>query len=52
LTYALDGETARRYWAEMLERMRLEAETLTRLRHPNIVQLYDTWHDLRRDCAT
>src|SRR5205085_204258 len=26
----------------MLERMRIEAETLTRLRHPNIVQLYDT----------
>jgi serine/threonine protein kinase len=42
LTYALDGETARSYWAEMLERMRREAETLTRLRHPNIVQLYDT----------
>ncbi len=42
LTYALDGETARHYWAEMLERMRREAETLTRLRHPNIVQLYDT----------
>lgn len=42
LTYALDGETARSYWAEMLERMRREAETLTQLRHPNIVQLYDT----------
>jgi serine/threonine protein kinase len=42
LTYALDAEDARRYWAEMLERMRREAEILTQIRHPNIVQLYDT----------
>src|SRR5258706_9930700 len=42
LTYALDDTTARSYWAEMLERMRREAETLTQLRHPHIVELYGT----------
>jgi serine/threonine protein kinase len=42
MTYALDAETARAYWAEMLERMRREAEMLLSLRHPHIVQLYDT----------
>lgn len=42
LTYALDAEVARQYWAEMLERMRREAEALTPIRHPHIVQLYDT----------
>lgn len=42
LTYALAAEEARRYWAEMLERMRREAEALTQIRHRNIVRLYDT----------
>ena len=42
LTYALATEEARQYWAEMLERMRREAEALLEIRHPNIVQLYGT----------
>lgn len=42
LTYALAADEARRYWAEMLERMRREAEALTQIRHPHIVRLYDT----------
>ncbi len=42
LTYALAADEARRYWAEMLERMRREAEALTQIRHRNIVRLYDT----------
>lgn len=42
LTYALAAAEARRYWAEMLERMRREAEVLTQIRHRNIVRLYDT----------
>ncbi len=42
LTYALAADEARRYWAEMLERMRREAEALTQIRHRNIVRLYDS----------
>ncbi len=42
LTYAIDAEAARRYWAEMLERMRREAETLVDVDHPNIVKFYET----------
>lgn len=42
LTYALAAEEARRYWAEMLERMRREAAALTQIRHRHIVRLYDT----------
>ena len=42
LTYALAAEEARHYWAEMLERMRREAEALTQIQHRNIVRLYDT----------
>lgn len=42
LTYAIDADTARNYWHEMLERMRREAETLTGIEHPNIVRLFDS----------
>ncbi|MBI1761349.1 MAG: protein kinase [Acidobacteria bacterium] len=42
LTYALAAAEARRYWAEMLERMRREAEALTQIQHRHIVRLYDT----------
>jgi serine/threonine protein kinase len=42
LTYALAADEARRYWAEMLERMRREAAALTQIRHRHIVRLYDT----------
>lgn len=42
LSYAIDAEAARNYWREMLERMRIEAETLARIEHPNIVRFYDT----------
>lgn len=42
LTYALAAQEARQYWAEMLERMRREAEALLEIRHPHIVQLYGT----------
>ncbi len=42
LSYAIDAEAARNYWHEMLERMRIEAETLARIEHPNIVRFYDT----------
>jgi serine/threonine protein kinase len=42
LSYAIDAEAARNYWHEMLERMRLEAETLAAIQHPNIVRFYGT----------
>lgn len=42
LSYAIDAEAARNYWHEMLERMRVEAETLAGIEHPNIVRFYDT----------
>ncbi len=42
LSYAIDAEAARNYWHEMLERMRLEADTLAAIQHPNIVRFYDT----------
>jgi serine/threonine-protein kinase len=40
MSYTIDAEQARGYWAEMLERMRREAETLTGIDHPNIVRFY------------
>jgi serine/threonine protein kinase len=39
LTYALEPAVARRYWTEMLERMRREAEELADLEHPNLVRI-------------
>lgn len=42
MSYSIDPVTARQYWAEMLERMRREAETLATINHPNIVRLYGT----------
>jgi len=42
LTYAIDAEAAQKYWREMLERMRHEAEALTGIEHPNIVRLFDS----------
>ncbi len=42
LSYAIDADQTRGYWDEMLERMRREAETLTRIDHPNIVRFYGT----------
>ncbi len=39
LTYALEPAVARRYWAEMLERMRREAEELADFEHPNLVRI-------------
>ncbi len=42
MSYAIDTDNARGYWAEMLERMRREAETLTGIDHPNIVRFYGT----------
>lgn len=42
LTYAIDAESAQRYWREMLERMRREAETLAVVVHPNIVRFMET----------
>lgn len=41
-SYAIDREDAKRYWAEMLERMRREVEHLTRIDHPNIVRFLGT----------
>ncbi len=41
-SFALDGADARRYWVEMLERMRREAESLTGVSHPNLVRFYGT----------
>lgn len=42
LSYAIEAEVARRYWFEMLERMRCEAETLASIHHPNIVRFDGT----------
>jgi len=42
MSYAIDANNARDYWAEMLERMRREAETLAGIDHPNIVRFYGT----------
>ncbi len=42
MSYAIDADNARGYWAEMLERMRREAETLAGIDHPNIVRFYGT----------
>jgi serine/threonine protein kinase len=42
LTYSIDAEAAQKYWREMLERMRHEAEALTGIEHPNIVRLFDS----------
>ena len=41
-SYAMDGAGARQYWAEMLERMRREAESLAGISHPNLVRFYGT----------
>jgi serine/threonine protein kinase len=41
-SYAIDAEEARRYWAEMNERMRREAEALVTIDHPNIVRFFGT----------
>jgi serine/threonine protein kinase len=40
LSYVIESDQARRYWCEMLERMRREAETLVSINHPNIVRFY------------
>ena len=40
LSYVVETDQARRYWSEMLERMRREAETLVTIKHPNIVRFY------------
>jgi serine/threonine protein kinase len=37
LSYTIDSLEARSYWAEMIDRMRREAEELVTLDHPNIV---------------
>jgi serine/threonine protein kinase len=42
LSHSIDGEQARHYWVEMIERMRIETEALMTIRHPNIVRFYDT----------
>ncbi len=42
LSYAIEADEARRYWAEMIERMRREAETLATIQHPNIVRFIGT----------
>jgi serine/threonine-protein kinase len=41
-SYAVEANEARSYWAEMLERMRREAETLTGIDHPHIVRFHGT----------
>ena len=41
-SYAIEREDAKRYWAEMLERMRREVEHLTQIDHPNIVRFLGT----------
>jgi serine/threonine protein kinase len=41
-SYAIEPEEARRYWSEMIERMRREAEVLATIDHPNIVGFYGT----------
>jgi serine/threonine protein kinase len=42
LSYALNEAEARHYWAELLERMRKEAEVLSTIEHPGIVRIYGT----------
>lgn len=42
LSYAVNEADARRYWDELLERMKREVETLASIEHPNIVRFYDT----------
>lgn len=42
LSYALNEAEARHYWAELLERMRTEAEVLSTIEHPGIVRIYGT----------
>jgi eukaryotic-like serine/threonine-protein kinase len=42
LSYAVNEADARRYWDELLERMRREVETLAAIEHPNIVRFYGT----------
>ncbi|MCI0660426.1 MAG: protein kinase, partial [Acidobacteria bacterium] len=42
LSYAIESLEGRRYWTEMIERMRREAETLASIHHPNIVGFYGT----------
>ncbi|MBO0723792.1 MAG: serine/threonine protein kinase, partial [Blastocatellia bacterium] len=42
LSYTIDPQEARSYWSEMIERMRLEAEALVTIDHPNIVRFHGT----------
>jgi len=40
MSYSMEAQEARRYWTEMIERMRREAEALVTIEHPNIVRFY------------
>jgi serine/threonine protein kinase len=40
LSYTIDAPEARRYWAEMIDRMLREAEVLATIDHPNIVRFH------------
>src|SRR5262245_16095336 len=42
LSYTIEAEEARSYWAEMIDRMRREAEVLVTIDHPNIVRFHGT----------
>jgi hypothetical protein len=42
LSYTIDSPEARSYWAEMIDRMRREAEELVTIDHPNIVGFHGT----------
>jgi serine/threonine protein kinase len=42
LSYTIDALEARSYWAEMIDRMRLEAEALVTIDHQNIVGFHGT----------
>jgi serine/threonine protein kinase len=42
LTQSFDAAEARRYWAEMIERMRRKAVALAAIEHPHIVRILDT----------
>jgi serine/threonine protein kinase len=42
LTQSFDAAEARRYWAEMIERMRRKAIALSSIHHPHIVRILDT----------